>query len=78
MNIAGGNHRFMELLADLDNGAVHIPQLLHRIDRAIAVEEHIVPDGLDLQVVIVLGDLTQLVEALAVHNPTEQLARFTG
>ena len=77
MDIAGGHHGLVQLLADLDDGAVVLPQALD-VRVAVAHHEHVVADGLDLQVVVVAGDLAQVVEGLPLDHGPEELAGLAG
>ena len=58
MHIAGSADRFLELLSQLDDPAVQIPQILFILDRAVLVPDHkrIIANGLDLQVIIEIHD----------------------
>ena len=79
MHVAGGAHRLAQLLPQPDDGAVEIPQLLLRLDIPLAKHEHVVADGLDLQIVVERRDALQLRPVLAaVSHGAEQLARLAG
>ena len=77
MDVAGGHHRLVQLLANAHNGAVVLPQALH-VGVAVAHHEHVVAQGLDFQVVVVGGDFAQVVEGLPLHHGPEQLAGLAG
>ena len=77
MDVAGGHHRLVQLLANAHNGAVVLPQALH-VGVAVAHHEHVVAKGLDFQVVVVGGDFAQVVEGLPLHHGPEQLAGLAG
>lgn len=76
--VAGGADGLSQLLAQPDDGAVKLPQFLLRLDIAVAQHEHIVADGLDLQIVVERGDALQLRPVLVVRHSPEQLARLAG
>ena len=78
VDVAGGAHRLIEGLAQCQNGAVELPQLLLTLYDPLTEHVHIVADRLDLQIIVPRGDTHQLVPALAVHDGPEQLARLTG
>ncbi|CCX37069.1 unknown [Clostridium sp. CAG:1013] len=77
VDVAGSHHRLTQLLADLHDGAVVFPQAFH-VRVPVADHEHVVPQGLDLQIVVVGGDLAQIFEGLSLHHGPEQLPRLTG
>ena len=78
MHVAGGHDRLVQVLAQLDDRAVEVHDLLDGIHLAVADHELVVAQGLDFQDVVVIGDLEQLVVALAGHDGPVKLARFTG
>ena len=45
---------------------------------ALAEHEHVVAQGLDLQIIVPGGDALELLPVLAVHHRPEQLARLAG
>ena len=78
MHVACGAHRLAQLLAQPDDGAVELPQLLLRLHVAVAQHEHVVADGLYLQIVVERRDALQLRPVLVVGHGPEQLARLAG
>ena len=78
MHVAGGDDGLPQLLAEPDNGAVIVAQLLLAPDRALAQHEAIIADGLDLKVIVEGGDALELVPVLMVRDRAEQLARLAG
>jgi len=78
MDIAGSADRLAQLLAQTDDGAVEVPQLLLRANVPLAEHEHIVADGLDLQIVVKRRNALQLRPVLVVGHGAKQLARLAG
>ena len=78
VDVPGGAHRLAHLLPQADDGAVEVPQLLLTFHDSLAEHEHIVAQGLDLQVVVPGGDAFELIPVLSVHHRLEQLSRLTG
>ena len=78
MDVAGGADRLAQLLAQTDDGAVELPQVLLRLDIAVADHELVVAQGLDLQIVVERGDAAQLRPVLMVGHRLEKLARLAG
>ena len=72
------HYRLIERLAQCQNSAVELPQLLLTLYDPLAEHVHIIADRLDLQIIVPRGDTHQLIPALAVHDGPEQLARLTG
>ena len=78
VNVTGGNHHLPQRLAQPDDGSVVFFELLHVLGHALGQHEHIVRQGLDLQIVVEGGDALQLILALSVQHGLEQLACLTG
>ena len=78
VDVPGGAHRLAQLLPQPDHGPVEVTKLLLRLHHALAEHEHVVADGLDLQVIVPGGDPLQLLPALALHHRLEQLAGLAG
>ena len=78
VDVAGGADWFPQLLPQLDDGTVEVPQLLLSADHPLTKHEHIIADRLYLQIVIPGGNTLQLFPALPVHHGPEQLSRLAG
>ena len=78
MHVAGGADGLAQLLAQADDGAVEILQLLHRLHVAVAQHEHVVAHRLYLQIVVKAGDALQLRPLPVIRHRPEQLARLAG
>ena len=78
MHVAGGAYRLAQLLAQPDDGAVEVPQFLLRLHLAAAQHEHVVADGLYLQIIIKAGNALQLAPFSVIRHRPEQLARLAG
>ena len=78
VNIAGGNHRFAQLLSQPHNGPVKVSQILIVFHRALGDHKPVVTNGLNLQKVIKARNPQQFVPTAVVHHSPEQLAGFTG
>ena len=78
VNVPGGAHRLAQLLAQPDDGAVELPQLLLVSGLAVPEHEGVVAQGLDLQKVIKGGDALQLRPVPAVCHRLEQLSGLAG
>ena len=78
MHVAGSHHRLVQHLAQLDDGAVEILNLVHGIHQMLAHHVFVIPQRLNLQKIVILCDLTQLFEALALHNSPVKFTSFTG
>ncbi len=78
VDIAGGADGLVQLFAQADDGAVEVPQLLLGADIALAEHEHIVADGLYLQIIIEGRDALELRPVLMVGHGAEQLPCLAG
>ena len=78
MHVAGGADRFVQLLGQLHDGAVQVPQALFVSDGALIQQEEVVADGLNFQEVVPGRNAPQLPPVLVVQNGLEQLAGSTG
>ena len=78
MNVAGSDHRFVQFLSQLDDGAVKLSKLLLCLNGAVPEHEHIIAQGLNLQIVVKLRNADQLIPGLAGNDGPEQLSRFAG
>ena len=78
VDVPGGAHRLAQFLPQTDDIPVKVPQLLLGPDHPPAEHEHIVADGLNLQIVVPGGDALQLLPVPAVGQRPEQLPRLTG
>ena len=78
VNVAGGADGLVQLPAQADDGAVELPQLLLRLDVAVAEHEHIVADGLNFQIVVKRCDAPELGPVLVVLHRLEQLPGLAG
>ena len=77
VDVAGGAHRLAQLLPQGHDGPVEVPQLLLCADHPLAEHEHIVAQGLDLQIVIPGGNALELLPVLVRRHRLE-LARLAG
>ena len=68
----------MQVLAQLDDRAVEVLDLLLAVHLALAHHVGVVAQGLDLQNVVVGGDLFQFLVGGAVHDGTIQLTGLAG
>ena len=78
VDVTGGAHRLAQLLPQGHDGPVEVPQLLLCADHPLAEHEHIVAQGLDLQIIVPGGDALELLPVLAVRHRPEELARLAG
>ena len=81
MNITGCHYRFMELLPQLDNPSVQIPQIFFRcyiIPVFIPNHKHIIADGLYLQIVIKFHQTGNLRIRCISDNSLKQFTCFAG
>ena len=78
VDVAGGADGLVQLLAQADDGAVELPQLLLRLDVTVAEHEHIVADGLNFQIVVKRRDAPELGPVLVVLHRLEQLPGLAG
>ena len=78
MDVAGGDHRLVQVLAQLDDGPVEVLDPLDAVHPAFPDHILVVAQGLDLQQVVVGGDLFQLLVGAALHHGPVQLTGFAG
>ena len=78
MDVARRADGLAELLAELDDRAVEVLQILVIAHRAVTHEKAVVAQGLDLKKIIERGDALELVPVLVVDDGAEQLARLAG
>ncbi len=80
VNIAGGCHRAAHPLAQIHDPAVYVPDVILRLHRfpLVAQHEHIVSYGLDLKIVVKIGDPADLLLRPAAHHRAVQFPRLTG
>ena len=78
MHVAGGDDRFVQVLAQPDDGAVEVLDDLLALHLAVPHHILVVAQGLDLQHVVVGGDFLQFLVGAPLHNGTVKLARLTG
>ena len=78
VHVAGGDHRLVQVLAQLYDRAVEVLDLLLAVHLALAHHVGIVAQRLDLQNVVVGGDLFQFLIGGAVHDGTIQLTGLAG
>ena len=78
MNVAGGDDRLIQLLAQPDDRAVIFPQRFFVRHLTVSHHEQVVVNRLDFQIIVEPGDLFQRRPRLAAGHRTVQLARFTG
>ena len=67
-----------QLLAQPDDGAVELAQLLVALRDALGQHEAVVAQGLDLKEIVERSDAFELRVALVGHNGLEQLACLAG
>ncbi len=79
MHVTCGAYRLAQLLAQADDGAVIVPQLLHGAHRPVSQHKHVVADRLDLQIIVEGGDALELLPILmAVRQCLKQFSRLAG
>ena len=78
VHVTGSNDRLVQILAQLDDGAVEFLDPLLAVHLAIPHHIGVVAQRLDLKDIVVSGDFFQFLVAGAVHDGAVQLARFTG
>ena len=66
--------RYSQLLAQPDNGAVELAQLLVALRDTLGQHEAVVAQGLDLKEIVERSDAFELRVAFMGHNGLEQLA----
>ena len=77
VHVARRDDRFFQPLAELHNRAVVFLEL-RDVAHAVAHHEHVVAERLNLEVIVVGGDLEQLFKRLVPRHRAEQLARLAG
>ena len=78
VDVAGGTHGLVQLLAQPHDGTVELPQVLLRLHVAVSQHEGVVAKRLDLQIVVVVGNALELLPVLVIRHGPEQLARLAG
>ncbi len=78
VDIARCTDGLAKLFAQADNGAVEVPEVLVVPRCALAHQEAVVAQGLDLKKVVERGDAFELVPVLVIHDGAEQLSRLAG
>ena len=78
MHVAGGADGLAQLLAQADDGAVVVLQFLVVLRLALADQEAVVAQRLDLEIVVERRDALELVPVLMVAHGLEQLPRLAG
>ena len=78
MHVPRGHHGLAQLFSQADDDPVQLPQVLFVLDIPFPQQEGVVPDGLNLQIIIEGGDLLQLLLALPGQHRPEQLPRLAG
>ena len=78
MHVTGGHHRFVQRLAQLDDGAVEILYLLDGIHQVLPQHILVVAQRLHFQKIVVIGNTAQLLKAAALHHSSVKFTRFTG
>ena len=77
VHVAGGHNRLAQLFANAHNGAVVLPQaLLVRV--AVAHHKHVVANGLNFQIIVVLRNFAQAFKALSGGHGPKELSRLAG
>ena len=77
MDVSRGTHGLVQLLAQGQDGAVEVPQLLLTVHHAPAEHESIVAQGLDLQEIIPGGNALQLIPLFSLGYGLIELPRLT-
>ena len=78
VDVTSGADRLAQLLSQLDDGTVELPQLLFVLYPAFSQQKGVVAQGLDLQVVVKSCDAFKLRPILIFLHRLEQLSRFAG
>ena len=78
MHVTGGNDRLVQILTQLDDGAVELLDPLLAVHLAVPHHIGVVAQRLDLKDIVVGGDFFQFLVAGAVHDGAIQLACLTG
>ena len=76
MHVTGRNHRDAQFIAQGDNHSVQFPQFLLRGSLSFPDQERVVPDRLNLQIVVEGGNLLQPLVILPRQHRTEQFPRL--
>ena len=78
MNVAGRNHRNVEIITQFYDGFIELDEFVHGFDHSIAQHELVISQRLHFQIVVEFRNIAQFPPALSCHNGTEQLACLTG
>ena len=78
VDVAGGADGLVQLLAQADDGAVELPQLLLRLDHTLAQHEGIVAQRLNLQEIVPGGNALKLRKVFPLYNCLKQLSSLAG
>ena len=80
MRVTGGNHGNAQLLTQRHHAAIEITEILLTLNGKSVVVDHkaVVADGLNLQIIVELGDLLDLALGLILQHGRDQLARLAG
>ena len=78
VHVTGGNDRLVQILAQLDDGAVEFLDPFLTVHLAVPHHIGVVAQRLDLKDIVVGGDFFQFLVAGAVHDGAVQLACLTG
>ena len=78
VGVACSHDRLVQVLAQLYDGAVEVLDRLDRIHLPVAHHKFIVAEGLDLKIIVIIGDAQQLLIGLARHDCPVKLTCFTG
>ena len=78
VHVAGGNDRLVQVLAQLDDRAVEVFDVLFAVHLAVPHHVGVVAQRLDLKNIVVGRDLFQFFIAGAIHDGPVQLAGFAG
>ena len=78
VGVARSHDRLVQVLAQLYNGAVEVLDGFDRIHLPVADHELVVAEGLDLEIIVIIGDAQQLLIRLARDDCPVKLTRFTG
>ena len=78
VDVAGGNHRLVQLLAELDNAHVQLAQSLVVRNHALAHQELVIRDRLYFEIVVYRRYALYLFLRLSVEYRAEKLTRFAG
>ena len=78
MDVAGGDHRLVQVLPQPDDGAVEVFDPLDAVHAALPDHVFVVAQRLHFQQVVIGGDLFQLLVGAALHHGAVQLAGLAG